>query len=102
MISDAGTRPVDLKKKTKKKRSGGGEEKCGESDSENIAGYECISPSCGAPAVQTELSLLGHSDPDSWQPARMHYTGTSNATLREPQLIKINLAASCCYYYYYY
>lgn len=35
--------------------------------------------------------LLGYSDPDSWQPARVHYTGTSNTTLKERLQLKINL-----------
>lgn len=52
--------------------------------------FACVF-SCSAPAVQTDRHryLLGHSDPDSWQPARMHYTGTANATLMEHLQVKI-------------
>lgn len=56
-----------------------------------------MSLSCSAPAVQTDRQryLLGHSDPDSWQPARMHYTGTANATLKERLQVKIDRSFCC-------
>lgn len=49
---------------------------------------------CVSSALELQRSrqrcLLGHSDPDSWQPARVHYTGTSNTTLMERRQLKIN------------
>lgn len=52
----------------------------------------CVHFGSIAPVVQTgrQRYLLGHSDPDIWQPARVHYTGTSSTTLMERRQSKIN------------